>query len=277
VKSFHIAADLLREALARKWFIGLGLAISALLLSVLGGLRMDVVDGALAATRLFGNVLRGPVVAADVGLRPLFTAASYAISYGGIAFGLLACSDFAPALLSPGRIEHLLALPVRRWELLAGTFLGVVALGALGALYGAGGLVLILGAKTGVWTWHPLFSAALAVVGFATVYAGMLLSAVLVRSAAISAACGALLLLSGVLAGYRLPILAAMGAGPGRWLFAAWSSLMPPLSTLANAAADTATARPLHLGQLGGVVAGCGLFAAAALALAVSRFEEKDY
>jgi ABC-type transport system involved in multi-copper enzyme maturation permease subunit len=277
VRTFLIAADLLREAAARKWFLGLGLAISALLLSLLGGLRMDVVDGALAATRLFGTVLPGPVVAADVALRPLFTATSYAISYGGIAFGLLACSDFAPALLSPGRIEHLLSLPVRRWELLAGTFLGVVGLGALGALYGAGGLLLVLGAKTGVWTWHPVFAAALAVVGFATVYAGMLLSAVLIRSTAVSAACGALLLLSGVLAGYRLPILAAMGAGPGRWLFAAWSSLMPPLSTLANAAADIAAARPLHLGRLGGVVAGCGLFAAGVLALAAWRFEKKDF
>jgi ABC-type transport system involved in multi-copper enzyme maturation permease subunit len=277
VKTLHVAADLLREAAARKWFLGLGFAITALLLSLVGGLRMDVVDGALAATRLFGNALPGPMVPADVALRPIFTAASYALSYGGIAFGLLACSDFAPALLSPGRIEHLLALPVRRWELLAGTFLGVVTLGAFGAFYGAGGLLLVLGAKTGVWTWHPMVGAALAVVGFATVYAGMLLSAVLVRSTAVSAACGALLLLSGVLGGYRLPILAAMGNGPGRWLFAVWSAVMPPLSTLANAAADVAAARPLHVGQLAGVIAGCGFFAAGALALAVWRFEEKDF
>jgi Cu-processing system permease protein len=277
VRTFHVAADLLREASARKWFLGLGIAITALLLGLLGGLRLDVVDGALSATRLFGNVLATSVRPADVALRPVFVAASYIISYGGVAFGLLACSDFAPALLSAGRIEHLLSLPVRRWELLAGTFLGVVTLGLLGAVYGAGGLLLILGAKTGVWTWHPLLAAALAVVGFGTVYSGMLLSAVLVRSAAVSAASGALLLLGGILAGYRIPILASMHQGPGRWSFVVWSGLMPSLSLLADAAADVAAARPMALRQLGGVLAGCGLFAAAALALAVWRFERKDY
>jgi ABC-type transport system involved in multi-copper enzyme maturation permease subunit len=277
MKAFHIAADLLREAAARKWFLGLGIAITALLLGLLGGLRMDVVDGALAATRLFGNALFNPIQPADLALRPVFLAASYIISYGGIAFGVLACSDFAPALLSPGRIEHLLSLPVRRWELLAGTFLGVLALGFIGALYGAGGLLVILGAKTGVWTWHPLLAAALAVVGFATVYAGMLLSAVFVRSSAVSAACGALLFASGVLAGNRRSILAAMSEGVGRKAFSAWSALMPRLSTLADTAADVASARNLALGQLGGVLAGCAFFSAAALALAVWRFEQRDF
>jgi ABC-type transport system involved in multi-copper enzyme maturation permease subunit len=277
VKTFHIAADLLREAAARKWFLGLGIAITLLLLGLVGGLRLDVVDGALAATRLFGSPLLGPVRPADVALRPIFIAASYTISYGGVAFGLLACSDFAPALLSPGRIEHLLSLPVRRWELLAGTFLGVLTLGLIGSVYGAGGLLLILGAKTGIWTWHPLLAAALAVVGFGTVYSGMLLSAVLVRSTALSAAFGALLLVSGIMAGNRLAILAAMGEGPGRSAFALWSALMPPLSTLADAAADVAAARHVAMGQLGGVIAGCVLFSAAALALAAWRFEEKDF
>ncbi len=277
MKTFHVAADLLREAAARKWFLGLGVAITALLLGLVGGLRLDVVDGALAATRLFGSVLQASVRPADVALRPVFIAASYIISYGGIAFGLLACSDFAPALLSPGRIEHLLSLPVRRWELLAGTFLGVMTLGLIGSIYGAAGLLLILGAKTGVWTWHPLLAAALAVVGFATVYAGMLLSAVLVRSAALSAASGALLLFAGILAGHRLVILASMSAGLGRWAFAAWTTLMPPLSTLADAAADVAASRPVALAPLGGVLAGCGLFSAGALALALWRFEGKDF
>lgn len=277
MRTFHVAADLLREAMARKWFLGLGIAITALLLGLVGGLRLEVVDGALAATRLFGSLVEASVRPADVALRPVFVAASYILFYGGMAFGLLACADFAPALLSPGRIEHLLSLPVRRWELLAGTFLGVVTLGLLASLYGAGGLLLILGAKTGVWTWHPLLAAALAVVGFGTVYSGMLLSAVLVRSAAVSAASGALLLLMGILASYRIPILASMHHGPGRWAFALWSSLMPSLSTLADAAGNVAAARPVAMAHLGAVLAGCVLFSGAGLALAIWQFERKDF
>jgi ABC-type transport system involved in multi-copper enzyme maturation permease subunit len=277
VKTFHVAGDLLREAAARKWFLGLGVALTALLLGLVEGLRLDVVNGALASTRLFGSAFSNTIQPADVALRPVFVVASYLISYGGIAFGLLACSDFAPALLSPGRIEHLLSLPVRRWELLVGTFLGVLTLGLLGALYGAGGLLLILGAKTGVWTWYPLLAALLAVVGFGTVYAGMLLSAVAVRSSSVSAAVGALLLLAGILAGNRRAVLAAIGEGAGRAAFALWSRLMPPLSALANAAANLAGGRSVSAEQLGGVVTSCGLFAMGALAVAVWLFEKKDY
>lgn len=277
MKTLHVAADLLREAAARKWFLGLGAAITLLLLVLIGGLRLEVVDGALAATRLFGNALFTPIRAADVALRPVFIAASYVIFYGGMAFGLIACSDFAPALLSPGRIEHLLALPVRRWELLAGTFLGVVVLGLGGATYGAGGLLIILGFKTGVWTWQPLLAASLAAVGFATVYAGMLAAAVFVRSAAVSAAVGALLLISGILAGNRRTLLTTMSEGPGRWAFGLWSRVMPPLSTLANTAADLAAGSPVAGAEVGTVVAECALFTAGALALAVWRFEQRDF
>src|SRR6185295_66063 len=135
-----VAADLIREATKRKWFLGLAIAITAVLVTLSLSLRMDVVDGALAATRLFGKLTRGPIQSVDVALRPVFMAVAAVVFYGGSVFGIIACADFAPTLLSPGRIEHLLALPVRRWQLLAGTFLGVLALSLAAALYGSGGL-----------------------------------------------------------------------------------------------------------------------------------------
>src|SRR6185369_1553720 len=157
-----VAFDLFREAASRRWFLALGLSIT-ILLCVLGlTLRMDVVDGALAATRLFGKVMHADIRSVDVALRPVFRAAAYLIFYGGLAFGVLACADFAPSLLAPGRIEHLLALPVQRWQLLTGTFLGVLALAAIGAVYGAGGLTLLLAVKTGVWTARPVLAALIA-------------------------------------------------------------------------------------------------------------------
>jgi len=116
----HVALDLFREAARRRWFVALGAGIT-LLLCVAGlTLRMDVVDGALAATRLFGKVIHTDIRSVDVALRPVFRAAAYVIFYGGLAFFILACSDFAPSLLAPGRIEHLLSLPVQRWQLLGG-------------------------------------------------------------------------------------------------------------------------------------------------------------
>src|SRR5439155_19854827 len=111
-------------------------------------------------TRLFGKDVPSPIMSVDVFLRPIYEGTAYLIFYGGTVFGILACSDFAPSLLSPGRIEHLLSLPVRRWELLLGTFLGVMVISLLGALYGATGLVIILGIKSGYWTIRPLAAAA---------------------------------------------------------------------------------------------------------------------
>src|SRR5262249_28279754 len=47
-----VALDLLREAQSRRWFLVLAIAITILLVVFGLALRMDVVDGALAATRL---------------------------------------------------------------------------------------------------------------------------------------------------------------------------------------------------------------------------------
>ncbi len=275
--SLAVALDLLREAAARRWFLALGLALTGLLLLLLTSLRLEVVDGALAATRLFGQPLSHDVRPADVALRPVFLVASQVVFWGGLGFGVLACADFGPALLSPGRIEHLLSLPVRRWELLGGTFLGVVALALAGALYASSGLVLVLGAKTGVWTGWPVVSAVLAAIAFASVYAGMLAVTIWVRSAALSAAAGAGLVVLGVLATHRTALLDLMGRGPGRALFAAVTAVVPPLGKLADAAGALASSGPLAPGGLVRLLAGTLAFAGALLAVAAWRFERRDF
>ncbi|WP_373044273.1 hypothetical protein [Vulgatibacter sp.] len=273
-----VAADLLRESLSRRWFLALGLAITALLLFLGLALRLEVVDGALAATRLFGSALGGGEIrAVDVALRPVFQAAAYVIFYGGLAFGVLACADFGPSLLAPGRIEHLLALPLRRPELLAGTFLGVLLLASAGALYGAGGLSLLLGVKTGVWTFRPMAAALLASVTFSAIYGAMLATAVFARSSALSAAVGAGLLLAGIVAGYRDELLSAFEPGVGREIFGGVTAFLPRVSAIADAAADIAGSQPVEPAVLLSLLAGLGVFGLAALALAIWRFEGKDY
>jgi Cu-processing system permease protein len=272
-----IATDLLRQAILRKWFVALGLIITLLLVLLGMSLRMDVVDGALAGTRLFGKVMHGDIVAADVALRPVFSAATYVIFYGFTVFLIMACADFAPALLTPGRIEHMLALPVRRHELLAGTYLGVLVLAVLSAVYGAGGLCVLLGVKTGVWTFRPVIAALLTCVSFATIYAGMLLTALLARSAALSAAVGGVLFILGIVAGQRDRMLVAWDEGVTRSLFAVLTGLLPRISSLGRLAADLAGGQPVGPATALALVGGFLLFVLGALALAVWLFERKDY
>lgn len=277
MKTLDVAADLLREALSRKWFLALGAAITVLLAVIGFSLKIEVVDGVLSAARLFGKPMHADIRAADLAMRPVFQGAAYVIFYGGILFFVLACADFGPSLLAPGRIEHLLALPVRRWELLAGTFLGVLLLAAAFSVYGAGGFTLILAVKTGVWTPRLLVASLLGAVTFASLYGAMLATAVLARSAALSAAMGALLFAAGVVAGYREAIAEAFEPGAGRSIFEAVTLMLPRVSALAKISAQIAGSEPVDSVALLRLVLGVAIFGAAALALGIHRFEQKDF
>ncbi len=275
----QVAADLLREARSRKWFLGLGIAVTLLLLVLSLSLKLEVVDGALAASRLFGQLLdrHETIRSARVALRPVFIVSNYLTFYGGMIFGVLACADFAPSLLSPGRIEHLLSLPVRRWELLAGTFLGVLVLAGSASLYGAGGLAMILGAKTGVWTVKPVLAALLTSWCFATVYAAMLATAFFVRSAALSAGVGALVFVGGILSSYRHDLEPMFEEGASRTTFRAVTLLFPHLASVADAAGQMAGERALDGAQRGRRLLGLGLFTLSALSVGAWRFEQRDF
>ncbi|WP_437590937.1 hypothetical protein [Sorangium sp. So ce1000] len=273
-----VAGDLLREAASRRWFLALGIGVTMALVVIGGALQLEVVDGALAATRLFGKeVGRGQIRSVDVALRYVGRALSYVLFYGGLAFGIVSCADFGPSLLSPGRIEHLLSLPVRRFELLLGTFLGVLALSLLSTLYGAVGITLIFGVKAGVWMASPIVAALLASVTFAGIYGAMLTTAVMVRSAALSAAVGIALFFLGIVAGYREQLESFFEPGLARGAFLAATLALPRVSALADAAADIAVAAAIKGDVLASQVAGLLVFGLAALALGIHVFEEKDF
>lgn len=272
-----VAADLLREAASRRWFLALGIGITAALLVLGFALRLEVVDGALAATRLFGKTVTSDIRSVDVALRFVYRAAAYVLFYGGLAFGIVACADFGPSLLAPGRIEHLLSLPVRRYELLLGTFLGVLALSMIGAVYGAGGFTLIFAIKTGSWTLRPIAAALLASVTFAGIYGAMLTAAVALRSAALSAAVGVVLFILGIIAGYRDRLDTFFESGVAREAFRAVTFVLPRVSSLADASADIAASASVRTGVLVSQMTGLLVFGFAALALGIHLFEQKDF
>lgn len=272
-----IAGYVLREAASRKFILAFLLGVTGVLVTLSLSLRIEVVDGALAASRLFGEVMDIDIRAVDVALKPVFMAAAAVVFYGGILFGIVSCSDFAPSLLSPGRIEHLLALPLRRWHILAGTFLGVMTLALFGSLYGSVGLVLIFGVKTGYWTAGPLIAAMLACVSFAAVYAVMLTTATLIRSAALCAALGGITLVGGIIAGNRTKIGPFIEEGVSRELFKGVTLVLPRLSSLAQASMDLAASAPLGVQSLSMLLAGVLVFGLGVLALGFWWFDGRDF
>ncbi|HEX7481494.1 MAG TPA: hypothetical protein VF331_27065 [Polyangiales bacterium] len=273
--ALHIAADLLREAVHRKWMLGLLLAIT--LAGVLLGwtLQMEVVDGVLASTRLFGLDVGHDLRATDMALRPVFSGTAWFMYVTGLLFGVLACSDFAPEFLAAGRIEHLLALPLRRAELIVGIYLGVLALSVASALYGGVVFTVLFGLKSGIWSWCIVAGALAGCLAFSAVYAAMLASAVFVRSAALSSAIGVALLFAGsVIARPELAALFNAGA-PRRW-FTAVVSFVPRFWLLGRLGAVAGGFEPLDADLLR-TAAGTLIFAGACVMLAIWEFERRDY
>lgn len=273
----RIAVDLLFEAARRKWFIGLFGAITLVLLGLASSLQLEVVDGAIAGSKLFGEVLFDDIVSSHRVLGPLYLGTAYAAFYGGALFLVLACSDFAPELLAPGRIEHLLSLPVARWQVLFGTYLGVLTLAAAGTLYGAGGLTLLLGFKSHDFSPALVVGSALGWCGFAVIYAAMLAAAIFVRSAPISGASGVMILVLGVSASHREAIAAMLEAGPKRELFRLALMPIPRLATLADGSAAIASMAPVDAASLARVVAGCFVFAVGLLSVAAWQLDRRDF
>lgn len=274
---FRVAWDLLLEASRRRWFLALFGGITLVLLVLGFSLQLDVVDGAIAGSKLFGSIMSSDIVSANRVMSGVFIVVAYVSFYGGAFFLAIACSDFAPELLAPGRIEQLLSLPVARWQLLFGTFLGVVTLAAIGTLYGAGGITILLGVKTGMWNAKLLLGSAVGWVGFCTLYAVMLTTNFFIRSAALSGATAVVTLILGVVASFRESIAIAMNEGIGREIFS-WAMLpIPRLGTLAIVSAHLAASEPVDSGMLGRLLGGCVIFSVALLSVAAWRFERKDF
>ncbi|MBI4818406.1 MAG: ABC transporter permease subunit [Deltaproteobacteria bacterium] len=278
IRVFAVALDTVREASSRGWILALFAGISLSLVSLGFGLEMQVVDGALAASKLFGETLGADqIVAVDVALGYVYLAAGYVIFYGGLSFGILSSADFAPSLLEPGRIEHMLSLPVRRSELLVGTYLGVLAVSALAVIYASVGLSGILGLKTGVWSMRLVPAALFGTLSFAAIYAVMMTAALLVRSAALSAVAGLMVFVGGIVASFVDQIAPMFSPGLSRNAFTVISALLPPIATIAQAAATLASGKLELTFELVSRLIGLVVFGGAVLSAGIARFSRMDF
>ncbi len=274
---WRVGLDLLLEAIRRRWFLALFAFVTLALVLVGQALQVQVVDGAIAGSTLFGEVLFDDIFLADRVLGPVYLATAYLGFFVGIPVLAVACCDFAPELMAPGRIEHLLSLPVARWQVVAGTYLGVVTLAAATTLYASAGLTVLLGLKTGLWNGRLVLASMVGWVGFCALYAPMLAAAIVVRSAALSAATGFVTLVFGVMSSVREQIIPSLEPGLGRFVFR-WAVMpFPRLGTLARASAHLASGQTVPADHLGRLVGGALIFSAALLALSAYQFERKDF
>ena len=273
----YIAFDVVQEVFARRNMLVLLCLIIAGLLALTFSLNLEVVEGALAGMRLFGKQLTGAITPVDVALRPIFQALAYATFYNGLLFGIVASADIAPKMLAPGRVELLLSLPVRRVELVLGTYLGVLVVALITTSFAVGGVSLVLFWKAGFVTGAPAVGAVMAVLGFMPIYAVMLFAASLARSAAMSAGAGLMLYLAGVVTSWREEFLSWFRSGTTRAVLEVLIAPIPRLHGLAEVGAQAATDQPVASGVLFPLVGIALAFAGAALVAACFVVSEKNY
>src|SRR5262249_12104731 len=101
----------------------------------------------------------------------------------GLLFVLVWTAALLPEFLEPASATVLLAKPVPRWGLLAGKFIGVVALVAFQAAVFVLATWAALGLRTGVWAVGYLVCVPLLTVNFAVFFSFSALLAVWTRSA----------------------------------------------------------------------------------------------
>jgi Cu-processing system permease protein len=274
----NVSVDVLREAIASKYLIVLFGLIFAGLAGLAFSLDLEVVNGAISAGKLFGGTFTGKAgMNAGEFLGPVLSGLSYAVFYGGLLFLIVAVADIAPKMLAPGRVELLLALPLRRTELVVGIYLGVVMIASLAAILAIGGASLVLFVKVEIVTPAPLMGALSAMVGFCTVYGVMLAVAAVARSAALSAGAALLIYIAGAATSDRSLILSLIRNGFTREVAAVVMGPLPRMATLAEVGADVALKKTVDWSMALPVIGGCTAFGLFFVVVACIVVNIKDY
>ncbi len=192
--------DTFREALARKIFWGLFGLSTVMILFFLFLLRIDIVEGGLAAVSLFGKTA-SRTTDVDRLVRGVYGGIATFLYTWGMFLAVFASAGLIPSVLEPGRIELLLSKPVSRTHILLGRYVGNVLVVSCNIVYLVMGVWAILGVKTGIWSPLFLVSIATTIFVFAVLLSVVIFIGVLFESAALSTMIAvALMIMSPILA-----------------------------------------------------------------------------
>jgi ABC-2 type transport system permease protein len=198
--SIALIRDTFREAFARKIFWGLFGLSTVMILFFLFLLRIDLVEGGLAAFKMFGQTV-SPTTDVDRLVRGVYGSIAAFLYTWGMFLAVFASAGLIPSVLEPGRIELLLSKPVSRTHILLGRYVGNVLVVSCNIIYLVLGVWIILGVKTGIWSPLFLISIATTIFAFSVLLSVVILIGVLFESAALATmVAAALMILSLVLA-----------------------------------------------------------------------------
>ena len=265
--------DTFREALARKIFWGLFGLSALMILFFLFLLKIDIVEGGLAAVALFGRTASRT---ADVDrlVRGVYGGIATFLYSWGMFLAVFASAGLIPSVLEPGRIELLLSKPVSRTHILLGRFAGNVLVVSCNVIFLVLGIWTIFGIKTGIWSPNFLISIATTIFAFAVLLSVVVLIGVLFESTALSTMVTvALMIMSAILAqtSTMLKLLSS------EWSRQIWRTLyytLPKVYDLGKMTLDAIQSREFN-GYM--PIWTSGAFGIVVLALALWVFARRDF
>ena len=275
--------EVFREAAAR-WTLIAYFAISSLFILIFAAaVNLDIVDGALAGAKLFGQSLdvAGNPIAIDkivLGFESGFSGVLYLV---GTFLALFATAHLVPRLQEKGTIDLYLSRPVGRVKLLLSRYAGGLLLAAANLAYLIGTMWLIIVWKTHVL--HPRFLLAGAVILFtiAALMAFAFLVGVVTSSTGVSLmGTYAVFFLAAILVKHDM-FSAAVSTETAAKVIDGLYWILPKTAELAQAtvALVAGSAAPERLADINhlAVFGSTALFGVAALSLASWLFSRKDF
>ncbi len=270
------------ESLHRWTLMAFLLAVTLFLLLLATTVNLDIVEGNLAAARLFGKTIELPEVGIEaVDIVTTFQVVVISLLYSvGVALALFSTSNLVPRLCVDGWVDLLLAQPVARPTLLLGRATGAVAVVALSISYLIVGSWMLLRWKTGFGNAGFLLAGAIIVATYAVCYSGMVLVGVVTRNSPVSILAGLFFWLSGhvfhlfhAYPAWSTSLRAGWQRQMGEFITESVYWTLPKSHGLAEMAANAARGEP---------VSGAPLlfslpFAVGSLALACFWFARRDY
>jgi ABC-2 type transport system permease protein len=275
--------EVFREAAAR-WTLVAYFALSSLFILIFAcAVNLDIVNGALAGAKLFGQSVEIGDRAIDVdkivlGFESGFSGFLYLV---GTFLALFATAHLVPRLQEKGTIDLYLSRPVGRVALLLSRYAGGLLLAAANLAYLIGAMWLIVVWKTRVLHPRFLLSGVVILFAFAALLAFAFLVGVVTSSTGVSLmATYALFFLGAALSAHDRIAAAVSTELSARivqglyWVFPKTAELGQ--ATVALVAGQEAPERLADFNALG-IYGSTAVFAVASLALASWLFSRKDF
>ena len=266
----------IRESMAKFTFLAFLVMSTLTLLIIAFAVNLDVVDGALAAARLFGRDIQmgGTRIAVDTLVTGIQTGMAGFLFGVGLFLSIFATANLVPVMLEKGYVDLLLSKPLSRPALFLGRYLGALAVVLINLFYLVGGVWALLGWKTGIWKAGLPAAGLIIILTYAVILGFMMLVGVVTRSSSITIMLSYFLFpLAGILA-VRENITVMLASKTTIAFIDGLYHVLPKIAGLGLLMGELAMGKPVSsFAPLGSSI----LFGAACLALGVVVFSRKDY